>query len=378
MPEITIEAVKDEIVGLVTQLKDANEKRFEGLYAKSEVDEMLAKMVERVDTLETELKRPAHSGGVLIEEDDMPAKAFAHYMRKGIQDMPIEEVKALATNDDTTGGYLTTPTISTEIQKIINETSPIRQYATVETIGGNAWQQPKVTGNTSATWVGETESRSESTSPTLGMIDIPLREMHTNLYASQTQLDDAIFDVEGWLASEAAEAFALAEATAFVSGNTPKKPEGILVNADVLANYVYSGVADALTADGLTKAIFQLKDPYVPGSAFFMRRATMLACALFKDGEGRDLLNIERSSGNMYIHGFPIVGAADVPAVAAGAYAVIFGNLRMGYKIVDKPTVAVLRDPYTVTPYVRFYTTKRVGGGVVRAEAICPIKIATS
>jgi len=35
-----------------------------------------------------------------------------------------------------------------------------------------------------------------------------------------------------------------------------------------------------------------------------------------------------------------------------------------GYLIVDRAGVFVLRDPYTAKPYVLFYTTKRVGGGV--------------
>jgi HK97 family phage major capsid protein len=32
--------------------------------------------------------------------------------------------------------------------------------------------------------------------------------------------------------------------------------------------------------------------------------------------------------------------------------------------------VRVLRDPYSAKPYVLFYTTKRVGGGVQNFEAI--------
>ena len=66
------------------------------------------------------------------------------------------------------------------------------------------------------------------------------------------------------------------------------------------------------------------------------------------------------------------------PDIATDAYAVAFGDFRRGYLIVDRLGVRILRDPYSAKPYVLFYTTKRVGGGVQDFDAIKLLKFAAS
>jgi len=41
------------------------------------------------------------------------------------------------------------------------------------------------------------------------------------------------------------------------------------------------------------------------------------------------------------------------------------------YQIVDRLGIRTLRDPYTAKPYVKFYSTARVGGDVINFEAGC-------
>ena len=67
-----------------------------------------------------------------------------------------------------------------------------------------------------------------------------------------------------------------------------------------------------------------------------------------------------------------------MPDIAANSHAIAFGDFQRGYLIVDRAGVRVLRDPYSAKPYVLFYTTKRVGGGVQNFEAIKLIKFAAS
>jgi HK97 family phage major capsid protein len=57
---------------------------------------------------------------------------------------------------------------------------------------------------------------------------------------------------------------------------------------------------------------------------------------------------------------------------------IAFGDFRRGYLIVDRQGVRVLRDPYSAKPYVLFYTTKRVGGGVQDFDAIKLLKFSVS
>jgi HK97 family phage major capsid protein len=74
--------------------------------------------------------------------------------------------------------------------------------------------------------------------------------------------------------------------------------------------------------------------------------------------------------------GFPLVEAEDVPNIAANATPIAFGDFNRGYLVVDRTGVRVLRDPYSAKPYVLFYTTKRVGGGVQDFDAIKLLKFA--
>ena len=72
--------------------------------------------------------------------------------------------------------------------------------------------------------------------------------------------------------------------------------------------------------------------------------------------------------------GFPLVEAEDMPDIDDDATPIAFGDFRRGYLIVDRQGVNVLRDPFSAKPYVLFYTTKRVGGGIADYDAIKLLK----
>ena len=76
--------------------------------------------------------------------------------------------------------------------------------------------------------------------------------------------------------------------------------------------------------------------------------------------------------------GFPVTEAEAMPDIAADSFALAFGDFAAGYLVVDRVGVRVLRDPYSAKPYVLFYVTKRVGGGVQDFEAIKLLKFGTS
>src|SRR3546814_2573500 len=77
-------------------------------------------------------------------------------------------------------------------------------------------------------WASETGARGETGTPSFHEIVPPSGELFANPAASQAMLDDAQFDVEGWLASEIAMEFAKAEGAAFVNGTGVNQPKGFL------------------------------------------------------------------------------------------------------------------------------------------------------
>ncbi len=110
-----------------------------------------------------------------------------------------------------------------------------------------------------------------------------------------------------------------------------------------------------------------------------MNRKTQAAIRKLKDADGNYLWQPAAvAGGRATLMGFPLVEAEDMPDIAADRYSVAFGDFRRGYLIVDRMGVRVLRDPYSAKPYVLFYTTKRVGGGVQDFDAIKLLKFAAS
>src|SRR5690606_14408734 len=202
-------------------------------------------------------------------------------------------------------------------------------------------------------------------------------------------------DVAAWLADEVSVEFAEQEGAAFAAGNGVKRPRGIfaynkVANADYAwgkMGFIASGKADGFLAptasvspaDALIDLYYALKAGYRNGAAWLMSDVTMGTVRKFKDAQGAFIWNPPTAAGEVAtILGKPVHTDDNIDAVGAGKFPIAFGNFQRGYLVVDRFGVRVLRDPFTSKGYVLFYTTKRVGGGVVNFEAIKLLKIAAS
>lgn len=330
--------------------------------------------------------------------------AFGHYMRAGgangeLLDSDVRN--ALKVGSDPDGGYWVPATASTKIIQRLFETSPMRSVADIITIGTDRLELPKdVNEGTSGGWVGETQSRSETATPQIGTHVIPAHEQYAEPRATQKLLDDAVVDVESWLSSKIADILTRTENTAFVSGTGVSKPRGFLdygsasVTTDDssrawgLLQYVPSGAsgafADYTSGDAndigpLVDIIHKVKGVYRQGSVWTMNRNTLATVRKLRDADGNMLWQPSLQVGNPNtLLGFPIAEFDDMADIAANSFSVAFGNFRVGYQIVDRFGIRVLRDPYTSKPFVKFYTTKRVGGDVINFDAIKLLKFAAS
>ena len=101
-----------------------------------------------------------------------------------------------------------------------------------------------------------------------------------------------------------------------------------------------------------------------------MARARMAEIRQFANGIGEGLWRAGLEQGQpSTLCGYPLFAAEDMPAKAANAYSVAFGDFKQAYQIVDRAGITILRDPYTTKGKVMLYTTKRVGGDVKNYEA---------
>lgn len=321
--------------------------------------------------------------------------AFNSFFRKGV-DAGLRELEvkaALRTDSDPDGGYLVPEEMSNTIDRIAEVESVMRQLATVIQISTGTYKKLVNLGGTGYGWVGETQARPETNTPTLAELAFHVHEIYANPAATQTLLDDARVDIAAWLGNEIALTFAEQEGAAFIAGDGVLKPRGLLQYTNVAngsyawgsIGYVPSGVAGALTdgsnngTDAMISLYYSLKPKYRNGASFIMSDAVMGTVRKFKDGDGNYMWAAPMGVGEVASFlGKPVYNDDNMSAIGANAFPIAFGNWKAAYLIVDRFGIRVLRDPYTNKPWVHFYTTKRVGGGVQNFEAYKLLKVATS
>lgn len=385
------------------EFKKVNDQRIEMIEkgeSTANVDEKLAKMEAKMDSyedinqklttaelnaeniksqiekLETVVKRP-NSGFDTKQVDDY-MDAFDKYCRKGVEGLDAMEKKALTVSNDSTGGYLAPPEYVRELIKDVTEISPIRSIARIRSTGARSIQVPKRTGTFAAQWVSESGTRSETTGYNVGLEELPAHEQYALVDISEQDLEDSVFDLEAEMQSEFAEQFAKAEGAAFVSGNAVGKPEGFMTNSSVSS--IDSGSNTAITADNLITLMHNIKSEYGRNGTFVFNRSTLSAIRKLKDTAGQYVFQAGMTlQGGMVntILGQPYVEASDMASVAQNAFPVAFGDFRRAYMIVDRVSLAVLRDPFTqaTTGNVRYIARRRVGGQVVLPEALTKLKV---
>ena len=319
-------------------------------------------------------------------------QAFDAYMRGGdAAGLNALEMKAMSIGSNADGGYTVPVEIETEIGKRLTAMSPIRSIAGTRTISGNVYKKPFMTAGPAVGWVGETDARTQTASPVLDQLSFPAMELYAMPAATATLLEDSAVNIDEWLAQEVEAVFAAQEGTAFVTGDGTNKPKGFL-SYDTVANaswtwgnigFIASGAAGAFAAshasDALIDLIYALKAGYRQNASFVMNRKTQSTIRKFKDSSGQYLWQPPAvAGGRASLMTFPVVEAEDMPDIGANSLSIAFGDFTRGYLIVDRAGVSVLRDPYMAKPYVLFYTTKRVGGGVQDFDAIKLMKFAAS
>ena len=336
------------------------------------------KLTDRLDRIEAKVNRP---GVDLIAANDnggLESKAFDAFLRRDVGRMSADEIKALVIATDTAGGYLA-PEQFGELIKLLNEYSPIRQYARVTTIGASEIKYPRRTATTAASWVGEVADRTTS-EPAYEQIAISPFELATFTDISTQLLEDNAYNLEGELSADFAESFGKTEGLAFVKGSGAGQPKGLMTATGIVE--VKTGVAAdfpaANPADVIVGMYHKLPNTHAQRGVWLMNRKTLGTIRLWKDGNGRYLVLDPISEGApSTLLGRPIVEALDMDDIGANKYPIIFGDLQ-GYRIVDRVGLSVLRDPYSLATkgQVRFHARKRVGADITHPDRFVKLKVA--
>lgn len=377
------------------------DKRFDDVVQAEKVDRINADMtklqaaLDEINAAVAAAKLGGGSGDGLNADQRAHASAFDKFFRKGVDNNLRElEVKAaVSTSSDPDGGYTVTKQIESTIDRVLSTVSAMRRLARVVSISTSVYKKVINQGGTTTGWVGEKDARTETNTSQLSALEFPAMELYANPGATQGLLDDGAVDIGAWLAGEVEIVFAEQEGAAFISGDGLAKPRGILGYTAIAdasytwgkLGYIAGGVAAALTdgsnngVDALISLAYALKQGYRTNATWLMNRKTASVVRKMKDTYGQYLWQPSAQAGQpATLLGYPLADDDNMSDVGANAYPIAFGDFQRGYLIVDRQGIRVLRDPYTNKPYVMFYTTKRVGGGVQNFEAIKLLKVATS
>lgn len=394
----------DEFMTRFEQFKDANDTRLREVERKQVADIVTIEKVDRlnaaldlqqktVDGLALSVRRPEIGSGAHIDPATRDHKsAFDSYVRRGeVSSLRSLEQKALSAQSDPDGGYLVPSETERMIDRIVSEASPIRAIAGLRQIGAASYKKPFATTGAASGWVGETDVRPETDAAKIAELEFPVMELYAMPAATSTLLDDAAVNIDQWIAEEVQTAFAEQEGAAFVHGDGIKKPRGFLSYTNIengswswgKLGYVATGMPGAFPAtnasDVLLDLVYAVKSGFRANANFVMNRQTQAQIRKFKDADGNYLWQPSLAAGEApRLMNVPIAEAEDMPDVDADSLSVAYGDFRRGYLIVDRLGVRVLRDPYSAKPYVLFYTTKRVGGGVQNFEAIKLLKFSAA
>jgi len=323
------------------------------------------------------------AGGPGEVKDKEYSDAFRAHFRKG------DVQAALNKGADAEGGYLAPVEWDRTITDKLVEVSPMRQIASVQSISTAGFTRLFNLHGATSGWVGETAARPQTNTPAFGQMTFAPGELYANPAATQQMLDDAQINLEQWLSGEVEAEFSRQEGLAFISGDGTNKPRGFLtfvtggsaaaVNPLGAIEVKNAASATEFTSDELLDLIYALPSAFTLGARFVMNRTVQGMARKLKDGQGNYLWQPSAIAGQpATLHGYPVTEMPGMPNAAANALPIAFGDFRRGYLIVDRTGVRVLRDPYSNKPYVMFYTTKRVGGGVQNPETIKVLKMAAA
>lgn len=304
-------------------------------------------------------------------------KAFNTYCRKGKENLEDHVRKLMSVGSDPDGGFwILPPTISNTITTRIFESTPMRELATVVTIGSESYEIPQDPNDLDVMMVSETGSRDETGTPTVTSKRITAYEIHAQPKVTLKFLEDANVNVEQWLGNKLGDKYGRYEGYLFTMGDGAEKPHGFMKYPAGTQwgqiEQVPSGQSGQFTYAGLMKLMVSLKEPFHRNAKWLTLRTSLVPIMTLTDADGR-LIFQPITSG--LFNGTPLLGyelryAADMPAVGAGALAMAFGDFKAGYVIVDRVGMSTRRDDITQKGFVKFWTRKRVGGDVDNFDAI--------
>ena len=340
--------------------------------------------LERQEALDAELNRPVNRpltgkpGGRADADDgeDKTGRASDDYQKNFWNAMrskvPMPNVtNALQIGTDSEGGYLVPDEYERTLVEALEEENIFRQMAKVIKTSSGDRKIPVVATKGTASWIDEEGAYPES-DDSFGQVSIGAYKLGTMIKVSEELLNDSVFDLQSYISREFARRIGAKEEEAFFTGNGTGKPLGVLAATGGAETGVTAASSTAVTADELMDLYYSLKSPYRKKSVWVLNDSTIKAIRKLKDSNGQYLWQPSLTAGTPdTILGRPVKTSAYMPAIAAGAKTIAFGDFSY-YWIADRQgrSFKRLNELFAATGQVGFLASQRVDGKLILAEAV--------
>lgn len=359
--------------------KETNDERLDILEKKNSTDPLtdnkLHKLNKEVESLSQELKdiktaiqRPNY-GDEEVNKKKQDSLDFINFLRTGISKKAFDTSSGAAGFDLVKAGVY-----KTIISRLFN-LDPMRRLSSVIQISDDSLRVNTQDGDMETSWMANNVV-ADTTTATFKVQEIHTYTLYTQPKAEQRLLDDSVPDLESWITERVVDAFSRAQGNAFINGIAIGTPKGILKYSTNEITQIHSGVSADITADSLFEMFYSMEEAYKPNATFLMHNLTVRKIRLLKDTTGRYLWEPSLAKGEPEtLLGSPIERSNYVPTPVADSLSVIYADFKQAYYIADRIGINMIRDAVTNKPFVKFYTTIRVGGSAVNFDAAKILKL---
>ena len=380
--------IKDKIYELGNaweEFKSSNNEKLDELNKRHTFDPLHTEKLEKIHkelnsckqhitNLEIAARRPLSSE---IEDKDIKSKKemkkFINYLRTG--ELNIEQ-KSFNTGTPPEGFSLLAEEMANYIISIIYDSSPMRQLCSAQTTSNDNLTINKQVGSMETRWLERNVEAEETGTPSFDIVKIYANLLYSQPKAEQRLLDDSEVNLEKWIIGRLTTAFSYAENKAFIDGTGVVMPHGILSYSSIDIEQINSGINGDFTTDTLLDMFYDLREEYTANATYLMHKLSVQKIRYLKDAQDQYIWQPGLQLGEPdKLFGVPIKHADAMPPPATNSLSVALADFKQAYLIVDRIGISMIRDSLTEKPYVKFYTTKRVGGAVVNFDAIKLLKL---
>jgi HK97 family phage major capsid protein len=289
------------------------------------------------------------------------------------------EIRAQAVGTGAAGGYTVPQGFSQELEKSLKAFGGMRAVCRLfPTPAGNDIPWPTVDDTSNVGELLAENTGAAAQDVTFGQITLKAYKYSSKIVlVSRELLQDSFFDIGVILRDLLTERIGRITNTHFTTGDNSGKPQGI-VTASVQGRVGTTGQTTSIIADDLVELEHSVDPLYRPGSMWMMADSSLKVVKKLKDTTGRFLwqpqtgASIEGGSVSFNsILGYPYQINQDVPAMAANAKSVLFGDFQK-YVIRDILDVQLLRleERYAELAQVGFIAFMRADGRAINTAAI--------